>query len=152
MHYNNLHRIKHDSCKMSKHDIIYPFEWLAIPKNEVRRFQFFAAITLDRIWFSRNKLVHDAIKPDPKKVIKQVSSSLDLHLSAWKDASLPSLWLPSCLGRIKGNFDVAVRDSFAIVAAVVSNSSGSVILAATLKLVGSNVLQGYRSYCCSSSF
>jgi hypothetical protein len=86
--------------------------------------------------------VHAAIKPHPNKVIKQVSSSLDLHLSAWKDASLPSLWLPPCPGRIKGNFDVAVRDSFAVAAAVVSDSSGSVILAATLKLVGSDVLQG----------
>jgi hypothetical protein len=37
---------------------------------------------------------------------------------------------------------VAVRDSFAVVVAVVSDSSDSVILATTLKLVGSDVLQG----------
>jgi hypothetical protein len=62
----------------------------------------------------------------PNKVIKQISSSLDLHLSAWKDASLPSLWLPHCPGRIKGNFNAAARDSFAVAVAMVSDSSGSV--------------------------
>ena len=75
------------------------------------------------------------------KVIKQLSSSLDLHLSGWKNAFPPSLWLPPCLGMIKGNFDVAVRDSFEVAAAVVSDTSGNVILAATLKLFGSDVLQ-----------
>jgi hypothetical protein len=28
------------------------------------------------------------------KFIKQISISLDLHLSAWTDVALPSLWLP----------------------------------------------------------
>jgi hypothetical protein len=42
---------------------------------------------------------------------------------------------------IKGNFDVAVTDSFEVVVAVVSDTSGSVILAATIKLVGSDILQ-----------
>ena len=37
---------------------------------------------------------------------------------------------------------MAVRDSFAVAAIAVSDSSGSVILAATLKLVGSDILQG----------
>jgi hypothetical protein len=42
--------------------IIYPVDWLAIPKEEVRRFQLFAALTLDLIWFSRNKLFHEALQ------------------------------------------------------------------------------------------
>ena len=63
--------------------IIYPIDWLAIPKDEVRSFQLFAALTLDHIWFSRNKLVHEALQPVPAKVIKLISFSLNLHISAW---------------------------------------------------------------------
>jgi hypothetical protein len=54
--------------------ILYPVEWLAIPKNEARRFQIFAALTLDLIWFSRNnKLIHEALQPVPAKVLKQAA-------------------------------------------------------------------------------
>jgi hypothetical protein len=44
------------------------------------------------------------------------------------------------LGRIKDNFDVAVRDAFAV--AMISDTFGNIILVANLKLVGSDVLQG----------
>jgi hypothetical protein len=125
--------------------ILYPVEWLAIPKNEVRRFQIFAALTLNLIWFSRNKLIHDALQPVPSKVFKQLSSSMDHHLSAWQDVSLPSLWTPLRLGCVKGNFDVAVRDSFDVVAAVISDSSGNIIMVATQKLLLTDPLIGEAS-------
>jgi hypothetical protein len=50
--------------------ITYPIDWLAVLKDEVSRFQLFATLTLDHIWFSRNKLVHEALQPVPAKVIK----------------------------------------------------------------------------------
>jgi hypothetical protein len=74
--------------------IIDPVTWLSIPKNEVRKFQLFVVLTLDLIWFCRNKLVHEAILPSPNKVLLHLSSSVTRHLSAWKDVALPSLWVP----------------------------------------------------------
>lgn len=94
----------------------------------MRCFQIFAALTLDLIWFSRNKLLHESLQPVPANIFKQLSSSLDFHLLAWQGSSLPSLWVsprPDC---IKGNFDIAVMDSFVVAATVISDSSGSIIL------------------------
>jgi hypothetical protein len=96
--------------------------WLAIPKNEARKFQIFAATTLDLIWFARNKLIHDAIQSVPSSNIKQISTSLENHISAWKESSLDSFWIPPCLSRIKCNFNVSVRDSFAVATAVIGDS------------------------------
>jgi hypothetical protein len=76
---------------------------------------------------------------DPSKVVKLVSYSHNLRIFAWKDASLPSLWLSPLWGRIKDTFDVAVRDAFVVDAAVISDAFGNIILVATLKLVGSDV-------------
>jgi hypothetical protein len=49
--------------------IIYPFVKLAIPIANIQRFQIFAALVMDTIWFSKHKLIHDAIQPDPPKII-----------------------------------------------------------------------------------
>jgi hypothetical protein len=125
--------------------IVFPAENLAIPITDVRKFQLFAVLTLDVIWLSRNKLIHEDIQPDPFKVSQQLHASLGSHLLAWKNASLPSLWLPPCVGSVKGNFDVAIRGNFAVVSAVLSDSSGEIFAAATLKLYSSDVLLGEAS-------
>jgi hypothetical protein len=52
------------------------------------------SLLIVNIRMSMTKLNHDSVQPMPSKVIKQVSISLDLYLSAWTDAALPSLWLP----------------------------------------------------------
>jgi hypothetical protein len=46
--------------------ILYPVERLSIPKSKARKFQLFASLTLDIIWFSS---------------IKQCSSTLGLHFT-----------------------------------------------------------------------
>jgi hypothetical protein len=62
--------------------VIYPLDKLAIPLAKTRKFQLFAALTLDFIWFSRNKLIHEAIQPVPRKAIQHIKVSLEFHLSA----------------------------------------------------------------------
>ena len=76
--------------------ITYPIDWLAVPKDEVSRFQLFALLH-SLWWFTINKLVHEALQPVPAKVIKFVSSSFSLHLYSWQDAALSSLWVPLSL-------------------------------------------------------
>jgi hypothetical protein len=122
--------------------ILFPCEKLVIPLHDARRFQLFASITMDLIWFSRNRLIHDAVIPSPSKVLHQILFTLDKHILAWNDRSSHSLWFPPLLGSFKGNFDVAIRGSFSIAAATIFDSSGSIILAATQHLYSSDVLLG----------
>jgi hypothetical protein len=49
--------------------ILFPCDKLAIPKHDARRFQLFASITMDLIWFSINKLIHDVVFPSAAKVL-----------------------------------------------------------------------------------
>jgi hypothetical protein len=91
---------------------------LAVPLADIRRFQIFTALIMDTIWFSRNKLIHEAIQPDPPKIILQLKITHEFHISA-----LPSLWSPPQPGSFKGNFDVAVCGNFAVTATVISNPS-----------------------------
>jgi hypothetical protein len=46
------------------------------------------------------------------------------------------------MGCVKANFDVAVKNSFAMAAAVLSDDLGNIVVAASQKLVSTNVLQG----------
>jgi hypothetical protein len=87
----------------------------------------FEDLTLDFIWLSRNKLIYEALQRDPREAILQLKINLDSHLSAWHVAALPSL--PSRMGCMKGNFDVASRNNFTTTAAVISDSSRNIILA-----------------------
>ena len=91
---------------------------------------------------SSKKLIHEGLKPHPAKAINNISAKLELHLCIWCVASLPSLWFPPLPGAVKGNFDVAIKEDFAVMAAVVSDSLGNIILAATRKLYFTGAVKG----------
>jgi hypothetical protein len=118
--------------------ILSPMAVLGIPKLEVRKFQLFAALTLDFIWRARNQLAHEGIQPSPSKAIIQISLNLNHHIFAWRDLAFPSLWM--AVGYLKANFDVAIRGSFAVVDAVISNDMGIILTMATHKLSSIDVL------------
>jgi hypothetical protein len=61
---------------------------------------------------------------------------------AWRDAVVPSLWIPPDFGWLKGNFDVAVHGTFSVAAGVISDDSGNIILAVTHKLPSTDALAG----------
>jgi hypothetical protein len=82
------------------------------------------------------------VQPIPSKVFFELSSNFNSHLKAWKDAALPSLWTVPAVGWIKGNFDVAVRGSFAMATAVLSDDKGTIVVAATQRLNCTDALQG----------
>jgi hypothetical protein len=122
--------------------ILSPVDALGIPKVDVRKFQLFASLTMDFIWRARNLLIHEGKQPSPSAAIFQISNTFNHHINAWRDLALPTIWTPPVAGWIKGNFDVAVRGSFAVAAAVLSDDSGTIIAATTQKLVSTDVLQG----------
>jgi hypothetical protein len=104
---------------------------MLIPKVDTRLFQLHAAITMDHIWFVRNKLVHDNIQPKPIEYIQIIANSVQVHKKAWSDSALSSTWVPPLLGNFKANFDVAVKNDFSVAAMVLSDSNGKIICAAT---------------------
>jgi hypothetical protein len=104
--------------------IIYPSNRLGIPIAEFMKFQLFAATVLNLIWLSRNKVIHEAIQLNPAKVFQQLQFTLDSHYSAWQAIALLSLWTLPCYGFLKSNFDVTIRDNFALTTADISNSNG----------------------------
>jgi hypothetical protein len=122
--------------------IIFPVAMLGIPKVDVRKFHLYASLMLDSIWRCRNSLIHDGVQPSPSKVFYELSCTFNFHLKAWKDLALPSLWAAPVAGWFKGNFDVAVRGSFAVAAAVLSDDKGDIVAAATQRLNCIEALHG----------
>jgi hypothetical protein len=120
--------------------IIYPPIKLDIPFADIRNFQIYTALVLDVIWFSRNKLIHEAIQPDVPKIMQQLKITHNYHILAWQASTLSSFWSPPQQGCVKGNFDVVVRGNFVVAAAVLSDHSGEIIYARTQKLLSSDVL------------
>ena len=125
--------------------IKYPSIKLDIPLADVQNFQIFAALVMDVIWFSRNKLTHDAIQPDMPKIIQQLKLTHNYHIMAWQTFAFSSFWSLPLPGSVKGNFDVAVRRYFAVMAAILSDPSGEIIFAATQKLFSFDVFSGEAS-------
>jgi hypothetical protein len=115
------------------------------PKGEIRRFQLFATLTMDHIWFVRNKLIHDAVVPIPTKILKHLLFFVDMHISTWNDKALHSLWDPPPLGNINANFDVTVRGNLSVAIAIISDSFSNIIMAATKELLSHDILQGKAS-------
>lgn len=96
----------------------------------------------------KNRWIHDALVPSPSNVLHQILYTMNKHILARNDKLLPSLWTPPLPGYIKGNLDVAIRgSSSAVVAPTISDSSGSIIMAATQKSFSSNVLLGEAGFC-----
>ena len=112
---------------------------LAIPIQEVRKFQLHAAITLDHIWFSKDQLVHQARIPSLSCSLIQIASTMIDHCKAWTDSTLSSIWSPPLPGTTKANFDVAFSSEFAVAAMVVGDSNGNIIGAATKKILTKDV-------------
>ena len=97
---------------------------------------------LDFIWQACDKLIHEAALPNLVQGIHQLKAILQQHCLAWKAIALSSLWIPPGIGFLKGNFGVAIHGNFAVAAAVISNSFGDIILAATQRLSSTDVLMG----------
>ena len=113
---------------------------LGIANSKVRKFQLFASLVLDFIWRARNLLIHKGTVTSPSQAFFQLSRILHIHVTAWRDCSLPSLWVPPDMGWLKANFDVAVKGSFAMAMEMLSDDQGNIFTAATQRLVSTDVL------------
>lgn len=93
--------------------ILNPDSFLQIDNEDINKFQLFAVITMDNLWFYRNQVIHDQKKINILQLIEQVKKSFKDHCRAWewKKQQKGNDMIPSPIHHISINFDVAVRDN-----------------------------------------
>nr|XP_023917825.1 uncharacterized protein LOC112029377 [Quercus suber] len=118
--------------------IINPKLGLDLEGEEAKDFQLYAAILCDQIWLTMNKARMEGIKNNPEQVARQVYKTYEEHKNAWRNQSnkppKDSIWSPPPLNWIKINFDVAIKEDKASVAAVARDQRGKFIAAWTEQL------------------
>lgn len=103
-------------------------------------------ITLDVIWFARNKVAHGDELTDPLMMTVGVRKRYHDNKTTWtsKEEKIDKRWEPPEQGVIKINYDVSVQIAVYF-AAISRNKKGEVMHARTSKIVGHNPLKGEAS-------
>jgi len=109
--------------------ILTPGATLNIPTVERHRFQVFATVACDLLWFHRNKALHDNKFFNARTVANLITSTFHHHCDAWSHQidPVPEKWIRPPLHWFKINFDTAIRDSFSSQAAICRNHNGHLI-------------------------
>ncbi|GLT67789.1 hypothetical protein SLA2020_400730 [Shorea laevis] len=107
--------------------IINPCSSLRLPLEDCHKFQIFAAVACDLLWFHRNKAYHDNRKFDAIILSQQVNSVTLAHHLAWHPTLSVESWLPSPPLWFKINFDTAIRHTFSAQSAVCRDMKGCII-------------------------
>jgi ribonuclease HI len=113
--------------------IISPGSSIGIPFEDKHKFQIFAAVACDILWFYRNKAYHDSLSFDARSVSMHINKISLEHFQAWHISSqiMDDIWTPPPCEWVKINFDTAIRDSFSAQAAVCRNDKGQILHATT---------------------
>jgi hypothetical protein len=122
--------------------LINPHYFLNIPCEDVQMFQLSAVIVLDVIWRVRNDKVHNRSVIYLQGIIAQIRSTFDIHSRVWVNKSMSESWSCPPVGAVKLNFDVAVRSSFMVTTAVITDHDGVILAAMTRRLPYLNVNVG----------
>jgi hypothetical protein len=111
--------------------IISPHAAFGIPKDDVHLFQIFSSVLCDRLWFCRNKAIHEGTIPDISKLALSIKKTASAHAAAWGSvaATEEQAWSPPLEGHYKLNFDTAIRDHFSAQAAVCRDHTGAIVKA-----------------------
>jgi hypothetical protein len=102
---------------------------LGIPLRDQQKFQIFASVACDILWFYRNKALHENLSFDARSMSIHINKISLEHFQAWHSISPVQLetWVPPPPNWIKINFDTAIRDSFFAQAMVCRDSRGQVL-------------------------
>jgi hypothetical protein len=109
--------------------IISPEHSLGIPLRDQHKFQIFAFVACDILWFYRNKALHKNLTFDARSVSIHVNKIALEHFQAWHSSSQVQLkaWATPPPNWIKINFDTAIRDSFSAQVVICHDSQGQVL-------------------------
>lgn len=102
------------------------------------------AITLDTIWFTRNKLTHEGKKPNVRQAIRTIHNRYSADLTAGTpNGQIRSLsWVPLSVGEFKINFDVAIKENWMYAAAIYCDHQGRIQKIRLHNWLGSSPLKG----------
>jgi hypothetical protein len=109
--------------------IISPGISLNIPSIDHHKFQIFAVVTCDLLWFYRNKFYHEGITIDIRLILKHINTVTMEHYNGWHPFHpvVTETWIPPTSPWVTINFDTAIMDSFSAQAAVCRNSEGRIL-------------------------
>jgi hypothetical protein len=109
--------------------IISPERSLGILLRDQHKFQIFASVACDILWFYRNKALHENLTFDARSVSIHINKISLEHFQAWHSLSQVQLetWAPPLPNWVKINFDTAIRDSFLAQAVVCCDSRGQIL-------------------------
>jgi hypothetical protein len=109
--------------------ILSPGRSLGIPSEEQHKFQIYASVACDILWFYKNKALHDDVSFDARSVSAHINKISLEHYLAWHPTTQDSveIWSPPPPNWIKINFDTAIRDSFSVQATVCRDSRGRIL-------------------------
>jgi ribonuclease HI len=109
--------------------IISPGRSLCIPFEEQHKFQIFAFIACDILWFYRNKALHDDVSFDAHSVSAHINKISLEHFLAWHPSTQAPRenWTPPPPNWVKINFDTVIRDSFSAQAVVCRDMQGQIL-------------------------
>jgi hypothetical protein len=93
------------------------------------KFQIFAAMACDILWFYRNKAFHNGASFDARSVSMHINKISLKHFQAWHSSYqiLKEKWTPPPINWAKINFNTAIWDSFSTEAVVCRNDKGLII-------------------------
>lgn len=103
-----------------------------------------AALTLDVLWFNRNRVAHGQAPTEPEFLIQEVHRRYHSHKLAWScmNEGLRKHWEPPEPGQINVNYDVAVQAGRLIFAAITRDSQGQILHARSGTIEGLNPIKG----------
>jgi hypothetical protein len=102
---------------------------IGIPLEDFHKFQIFAMVACDHIWFSRNKAHHEDWVPDALAISAHINKLVQEHFLAWKSClpRIPEVWQKPRFPYLKIKNNTAIRDFFSVQAAVIRNSSFQIL-------------------------
>jgi hypothetical protein len=109
--------------------IISPEHSLGISLRDQHKFQIFAFVACDILWFYLNKALHKNLTFDARSVSIYVNKITLEHFQAWHSSSQVQLkaWATPPPNWVKINFDIAIQNSFLAQVVICHDSQGQVL-------------------------
>ncbi|XP_042983410.1 uncharacterized protein LOC122312832 [Carya illinoinensis] len=124
--------------------ILNPENPLKIPSQQIQQFQLFALLSMDCLWFLRNKIVHDSFSYNLDTFVNGVLKNFKEHCNAWGNKLLNNLRNGKAMPQDHYllTFDVAVRKNGSTAAAFCRTGEGLVAFVITNFTTSQNPNQG----------
>ncbi|KAB1226792.1 hypothetical protein CJ030_MR1G021664 [Morella rubra] len=125
--------------------ILHPHNSIGTPLEDQHLFQIFAVNAIDLVWGARNQVVHGGKESDPRELSRRVCNlSWEHRAACQKKLSLNKLqtWVTPPVDKTEVNVDVAIRQNFAVIAAIARDFYGKIQGVVTKQIKAARPLEG----------